>query len=50
MELEVENIGVLRNTLAPKVGVDPNYPYLPNSPTATPERGTASDYRYERTR
>ena len=50
VELEVENIGVLRNTLASKVGVDPNYPYLPNNPTATPERGTASDYRYERSR
>ena len=50
VELEVEHIGTLRNTLAPKVGVDPNYAYLPNNPTATPERGTASDYRYQRTR
>ena len=50
VELEVENIGTLRNTLAPKVGVDPNYSYLPNNPTATPERGTARDYRYERNR
>ena len=50
VELEVENIGVLRNTLSPKVGVDPTYAYLPNSPTATPERGSARDYHYERTR
>ena len=48
VELEVENIGVLRNSLAPKRNVDPNYRYGPKNPTATPERGTARDYRYQR--
>ena len=46
VELEVAQIGTLRNTLAAKTGVDPNYRYRPNSPTATPERGSARDYRY----
>ena len=48
VELEVENIGVLRSTLAAKKGVDPNYRYGPKKPTATPERGSAKDYRYQR--
>ena len=50
VELEVENIGTLRNSLGAKVGVDPDYRYRPHNPTATPERGTARDYRYRRTR
>ncbi len=50
VEMEVEHIGVLRNELGQKVGVDPNYRYLPSNPTATPERGSARDYRYHRTR
>lgn len=50
VELEVEGIGILANTLAPKEGVNPDYPYLPKAPTATPEFGTARDYRYVRTR
>ena len=50
VEMEVEHIGVLRNDLGPKVGVDANYRYLPSNPTATPERGSARDYRYHRTR
>jgi 2-keto-4-pentenoate hydratase/2-oxohepta-3-ene-1,7-dioic acid hydratase in catechol pathway len=50
VELEVESIGVLRNSLAPKRNVDPNYRYGPKNPTATPERGTAKDYRYQRSR
>lgn len=40
VEMEVEGIGVLRNTLAPKVGYDPNYRYkAPPSPPPAP--GTA---------
>ena len=50
VEMEVERIGVLRNGLGTKEGIDPNYRYLPNNPTATPERGSARDYRYHRTR
>ena len=50
VELEVEHIGVLRNELTERPGVDPNYRYLPLNPTATPERGSARDYRYQRTR
>ena len=50
VELEVSGIGTLGNTLGPKEGVDPAYRYLPNGPTATPERGSARDYRYQRAR
>jgi len=48
VELEVDGIGALGNTLGPKEGVDPAYRYLPKGPTATPERGSARDYRYQR--
>ena len=48
VELEVSGIGTLTNTLTAKEGVDPNYRYLPKGPTATPERGSARDYRYQR--
>ena len=50
VELEVSGIGTLGNTLGPKEGVDPAYRYLPKGPTATPERGSARDYRYQRAR
>ena len=50
VELEVEHIGALRNELTAKAGVDPGYPYRPKNPTATPERGSARDYRYHPTR
>lgn len=48
VELEVDHIGTLRNRLGAKTGVDPDYRYRPNNPTATPERGSARDYRYRR--
>ena len=48
--LEVEGIGTLANTLSPKEGINPDYPYPAKGPTATPEFGTARDYRYVRTR
>ena len=50
VELEVDHIGALRNRLGAKRGVDPDYRYRPNNPTATPERGSARDYRYRRAR
>ena len=50
VELEVDHIGALRNRLGAKTGVDPDYRYRPNNPTATPERGSARDYRYRRAR
>ena len=50
VELEVAHIGTLRNRLGAKTGVDPDYRYRPNNPTATPERGSARDYRYRRER
>jgi hypothetical protein len=50
VELEVEHIGALRNSLAPRNDAGANYRYGPKNPTATPERGSAKDYRYQRTR
>ena len=50
VELEVEHIGALRNSLAPRNDADANYRYGPKNPTATPERGSARDYRYRRPR
>jgi 2-keto-4-pentenoate hydratase/2-oxohepta-3-ene-1,7-dioic acid hydratase in catechol pathway len=49
VELEVDGIGALNNTIGPRTA-DPAYPFLPKSPTATPERSTHRDYRYELTR
>ena len=46
-EHEVEGIGVLRNTIGPKIGYDPDYRYKPKEQPALPERGIAKDYRYE---
>ena len=40
VEMEVEGIGVLRNTLAPKVGFDPEYRYKA-PPSDPPKPGTA---------
>ena len=48
VELEVENIGVLRSTLSPPHAVDPNYRYGPKTPIAVPERGSSKEYRYRR--
>lgn len=50
VELQAEGIGTLRNTLAPKTRQEPDYPYRPKNPTATPERGSGRDYRYQLTR
>ena len=50
VELEVENIGMLRNSLSSKRNADVGYRYGPKNPTATPEPGTARDYRYQRSR
>jgi fumarylacetoacetate (FAA) hydrolase len=50
VELEVENIGMLRNSLSSKRNADAGYRYGPKNPTATPEPGTARDYRYQRSR
>lgn len=47
VEHEVEGIGVLRNTIGPKVGYDPDYRYKPKEQPALPERGIAKDYKYE---
>jgi fumarylacetoacetate (FAA) hydrolase len=47
VEHEVEGIGVLRNTIGPKIGYDPDYRYKPKEQPALPERGIAKDYRYE---
>lgn len=46
VELEVEGIGALRNTLGVKTP-DPSYPFPPKSPTEVPARGTHQGYRYE---
>jgi len=48
VELEVENIGVLRSTLSTTTTADINYKYGPKNPIAVPERGTHRDYRYQR--
>ena len=47
VEHEVEGIGILRNTIGPKIGYDPDYRYKPKEQPALPERGIAKDYRYE---
>jgi fumarylacetoacetate (FAA) hydrolase len=47
VEMEVEGIGVLRNTIGPKVDDDPNYRYRAKEQPPLPERGIAKDYRYE---
>lgn len=47
VEMEVEGIGVLRNTIAPKVDDDPHYRYRAKEQPPLPERGIAQDYRYE---
>ena len=47
VEHEVEGIGILRNTIGPKEGYDPEYRYRPKQQPAMPERGIAKDYKYE---
>lgn len=47
VEHEVEGIGILRNTIGPKEGYDPEYRYRPKQQPALPERGIAKDYKYE---
>jgi fumarylacetoacetate (FAA) hydrolase len=47
VEMEVEGIGMLRNTIGPKVDDDPNYRYRAKEQPPLPERGIAKDYRYE---
>ena len=46
VEMEVEGIGTVRNTLGEK-SADRSYPFPPASPTAVPDRGTHTGYRYE---
>ena len=46
VEMEVDGIGSVRNTLGEK-RVDPSYPFPAASPTAVPDRGTHTGYRYE---
>ena len=45
-EREVEGIGSLSNTLGEKTA-DAGYPFPPANPTAVPDRGTHTGYRYE---
>ena len=48
VELEVDHIGTLRNSLGPRKNADPSYRYGPKNPTDIPERGSGRDYRYQR--
>jgi len=48
VEIEVEGIGVLRNTIGPNVDPDPSYRYKAASLPPLPEVGSARDYRYRR--
>ncbi len=47
VEHEVEGIGILRNTIGPKVDEDPNYRYRAKEQPSLPEPGTALGYKYE---
>ena len=47
VEHEVEGIGILRNTIGPKVDDDPDYRYRAKEQPALPEAGTARGYKYE---
>lgn len=47
VEFEVEGIGVLRNTVGPKLIFDADYPYKAKEQPLMPQRGIAADYRYE---
>jgi fumarylacetoacetate (FAA) hydrolase len=49
VEMEVDGIGAVRNTLGEKT-TDPSYPFPAASPTAVPDRGTHTGYRYELSR
>ena len=45
--MEVEGIGVLRNTIVPKEGEDAGYRYRAKEQPALPERGIAKNYQYQ---
>ena len=47
VEMEVEGIGVLRNTISPKEREDAGYRYRAKEQPALPERGIAKDYQYQ---
>ena len=47
VEHEVEGIGILRNTIGPKVDDDPDYRYRAKEQPSLPEAGTARGYKYE---
>jgi 2-keto-4-pentenoate hydratase/2-oxohepta-3-ene-1,7-dioic acid hydratase in catechol pathway len=47
VELEVEGLGVLRNTIGPRANTDSSYRYKAKEQPSLPERGIAKDYRYE---
>ncbi len=46
VEMEVEGIGTVRNTLGEK-RADPSYPFPAAGPATVPDRGTHTAYRYE---
>ena len=48
VEHHVEGIGVLRGTIGPNTGVDPNYRFQVKNRAPIPELGTAKDYKYQR--
>lgn len=48
VEHEVEAVGVLRGTIGPKTGVDPEYRFQVKNPSPVPERGISKDYKYQR--
>lgn len=47
VEHEVEGIGILRNTIGPKVDENPDYRYRAREQPRLPERGSAAGYVYE---
>ncbi len=48
VEHHVEGIGVLKGTIGPNAGEDPDYRFQVKSRAPVPELGTAKDYRYQR--
>jgi len=50
VEHHVEGIGVLKGTIGPNAGEDPDYRFQVKSRAPVPELGTAKDYRYQRWR
>ncbi len=47
VEHEVEGLGILRNTIGPKVVDDPDYRYRAREQPSLPERGSARGYAYQ---